>query len=106
MHSVLAAKCRPVERAAGVTTGRLAFWHSFFTLMVHIITSPAANIAPIPEIALFQTKSFGGTIAVSLLCMRFPVLLVTQTLHSVGAVLALVMTVPHDVGLSWKGPGV
>lgn len=77
---------------------RLLLWHTFFMIAVHIITSPFTLIAP-AHVSLFQTKAFGATLAVSLVCMRFPVLLVTQSLHSIGVVAGLIMAVPRDAGL-------
>lgn len=65
-----------------------------------IVTTPL--VVPVDNlmyIFMFQTKGFGGTIAMNLVCMRFPLLVATNLLFSMGAVAGMFLTSPKGVDL-------
>mmetsp|Transcript_2259 Transcript_2259/g.6461 ORF Transcript_2259/g.6461 Transcript_2259/m.6461 type:complete len:590 (+) Transcript_2259:57-1826(+) len=76
----------------------LVVWHVFFMTAMHFISTPFV-VEVGASISIYQTKAFGGTLAISLLCFRFPVLVVTNVLYTAGIIVALATSIPADAGL-------
>lgn len=83
-----------------LTTKTLPFWHIYFMVTLYFTTTPFAVPLEQPVfISVYQTKAFVLTFAVSFVCLRLPVLILTNMLYTLGNVAGMVMSVPRDTDL-------
>mmetsp|Transcript_116605 Transcript_116605/g.336819 ORF Transcript_116605/g.336819 Transcript_116605/m.336819 type:complete len:583 (-) Transcript_116605:127-1875(-) len=81
-----------------MTARTMVLWHIYFMVFLYCISSPL-TVEPGLWISVYQTKALGSTLAASFLCLKFPVLLVSNSLYCCASVLALGTSMPAVPGL-------